>query len=440
MSVLNKSNSTGPKFSLKTLFRTLNSRNYRLYFGGQGVSLIGTWMQQIAMSWLVYRITNSVFLLGVAGFASQIPTFVLSPFAGVLVDKWNAHRIMVFTQVLYMLQAFTLWILVYTGHIDVWHIIVLSLVFGIITSFDTPARHSFIIELVNKREDLSNAIALNSAMFNGARLIGPTIAGITIAYMGEGNCFLVNAISYMAVIAALLAMRIKPKVKDKRLSNMFKELKEGFSYTFGFLPVRSLLLLIALINLMGVSYSVLMPVIAKDILHGGAHTLGFLMAAAGSGALTGALYLASRRTVRGLSKKIAQATTIFSLGLIALSFANTFWICVVIMFFIGLGLMVQMASSNTIIQTIVDDDKRGRVMSFYAISFMGISPFGSLLSGGVSNLIGVQYTLLIGGVICLIGVGFYTRKLPDIRAIVRPIYASKGIIPEIAEGIKQTEN
>lgn len=414
---------------IKIIFRTFHSRNYRLFFGGQCISLIGTWMQQVALSWLVYRITGSVFYLGLVGFANQIPSFFISPFAGVMSDKWNRHHILIATQALSMVQALILWLLVVTHSVTIWHILPLSLFLGVVNSFDTPARHSFIIDMIENREDLSNAIALNSAMFNSARLIGPSIAGILIAWLGEGPCFLINGLSYIGVIAALLAMRLRGFKKQKEGKNIFQELKEGFSYTFGFLPIRALLLLLALVNLMGVSYIILMPVIAKDILMGGSHTMGFLLGASGAGALLGAFYLASRKTVVGLSRIIPMALLLFSLSVIALSFSKNLYLSLFLMFFAGLGMITQMASTNTVIQTLVDDDKRGRVMSFYAMSFMGISPFGSLLAGSLSKLIGVKFTIMLGGFSCFIGFLIYMKNVPSIRLIIRSVYEKKGILP-----------
>ncbi len=421
---------------LRLVFRTLQYRNYRLFFSGQGISLIGTWMQRIAMSWLVYRLTNSAFLLGVVGFAGQIPTFLLAPFSGVWTDRWNRHRILVVTQILAMIQALILAILVLTGSIAVWHIIFLSMVLGSVNAFDIPARQAFIVDMVEKREDLGNAIALNSSMFNSARLIGPSIAGILIAAVGEGICFLLNGISYLAVIAALLAMKITPRKPQTKKTHVLQGLKEGFSYAFRFPPIRSILLLLALISLMGMPYAVLMPIFAKEILHGGPHTLGFLMAASGIGALTGAMYLASRRSVLGLGKTIPLAASIFGVGLIVFSLSRASWLSYSLMLVTGLGMMVHMASSNTVLQTIVEDDKRGRVMSFYAMAFMGTAPFGSLLAGGLASSIGAPHTLMIGGAFCILGSLMFASKLSSLREMVRPIYAKIGIIPEVASGIQ----
>ena len=342
----------------------LQHRNYRLFFGGQGISLIGTWMQRIAMWWLVYRLTNSPFLLGLVGFAGQIPIFLLTPFAGVLADRMNRQRVLVITQTLAMMQAFILALLVLAGAIAVWHIISLSIFLGVIDAFDMPVRQSFMVEIVQTK-DLGNAIALNSSIVNSAQLLGPSIAGILIASMGEGVCFLLNGISYLFVIVSLLAMKITSKKMQTQNTHVLQEIREGFSYAFGFTPIRSILLLLALVSLIGMPYRVLMPVFARDVLRGGPHTLGFLMGSSGLGALMGSIYLASRKSVLGLGKWIALATGVFGVGLMAFSLSRVFWFSLFLIFLTSFGMMVQFASSNTILQTIVDEDKRGRVvMSF----------------------------------------------------------------------------
>jgi len=396
-------------------FRALRSRNYRLYFSGQCVSLVGTWMQQLAQSWLVYRLTNSVFLLGLVGFASQVPALFITPFAGVLIDKMNTRRILVATQTLSMVQALCMWLLVFLNIIDVWHIIVLSLFLGMVNALDAPARQSFVVEMIEKREDLVNAIALNSAMFNGARLIGPAIGGGIIALMGEGNCFLINGISYGAVIAALLAMRLPVIEKEKRFGNWFNDFKEGFRYTYGLLPFRSVLLMITLVNFVGVFYMVLLPVVARDILHGGAHTLGFLMGMIGAGALTSAFFLASRKNITHLLTYIPVATAAFLVGLLILSFSHSLWLDALFLFMSGSGLMLTMGSGNTLIQSLADDKKRGRVMGFYTFSFLGIAPFGNLLGGTLSTKIGVSWTMFFGSMITLAGLAIFLRYLPRIQ-------------------------
>lgn len=403
--------STNKSNSLKFILRSFHYRNYRLFFGGQGISLVGTWIQNIAMSWLVYSLTNSAFLLGVVGFAGQIPTFFLTPFAGVLADRWNRHRILVITQTLAMIQAFILSLLVLTGNVSVSHIIPLSIFLGLVNAFDIPARQSFVVDMIENKDDLGNAIALNSSMFNGARLLGPSIAGILISSFGEGICFFLNGVSYLAVIAALMSMKVKPRKIETKNSHIFQELKEGFVYAFGSAPIRLIILLVGLISLVGMPYTVLMPIFAKEILHGGPHTLGFLMGFSGAGAIMGAIFLASRKNAGGLAKVIPLATGIFGTGLIVFSQSRILWLSLLFMLLTGFGMMVQMASSNTVLQTIVDDNKRGRVMSFYAMAFMGMVPFGSLMAGGLASKIGAPNTLIIGGLACILGSLIFAGKL-----------------------------
>jgi len=417
------------------MFRSLEHRNYRLFFAGQSISLIGTWMQRIALPWLVYHMTGSAFLLGLVGFAGQIPTFLLSPVAGVVVDRFSRYKVLLITQILSLIQASILAALALTGVIQIWHIVILSVIFGCINAFDTPSRHSFVIEMVEKKESLGNAIALNSLMFNGARLIGPSIAGVMLATTGEGVCFLINAISYLFVIGSLLMMYIPKKEFPRKETKMLKELKEGFNYTFGFLPIKHIIILLAIINLMGSSYQVLMPVLVKEVLHGGSDTFGFLMAAAGFGALIGAAYLASRESVLRLGRIIPSAATVFGAGLVALAFTNIIPVTMGLMFIIGLGLMINTASCNTILQTITDDDMRGRVMSFYTMAIMGTAPFGSLLAGSLARLIGTQYTILIGGVSCIAVALVFYKKLPRLKTLVKPIYDRLALNPQPEAGI-----
>lgn len=421
---------------LQFLLRALRSRNFRLFFAGQSISLTGTWMQQVAMSWLVYRLTGSAFLLGVVGFMGQFPIFLLAPVAGVLADRWDRRRLIICTQTLAMVQAAALAFFVLAGVVQVWQIIALSLLLGVINSFDIPARQSFFVEIVDNREDLGNAIALNSSMFNAARLIGPSIAGFLVAAAGEGLCFILNAISYLAVIVALVAIRLQPSYSDRQRRHILHELREGFRYAFGFSPIRSILLLIAMVSLMGMPYTVLMPVFARDILHGDAQTFGLLMAAAGSGALVSTIYLASRKSVIGLGKLIATAAAIFGAGIIAFAFSSSLFLSLLFLCMTGFGAMALVASSNTILQTIVDDDKRGRVMSLFTMAFIGMAPFGSLIAGALANAIGARNTLLIGGASCLAGGALFARNLPNIRKKIRPIYVKMGIISEVATGMQ----
>ncbi len=428
-----------PESKLSAMFRALKYKNYRLFFMGQGVSLIGTWMQQVALSWLVYRLTDSVFLLGILGFSSQIPSFLLGPFAGVVSDRKNKHHILLATQTLSLLQASTLAALVLTDAVTVPWIIGLSVFLGIINAFDISARQSFVVELIEDRNDISNAIALNSSMFNVARLVGPSIAGLVIAAVGEGICFLGNAVSYLAVLGSLLAIKTTPVVSEKKILPVLQSIKEGFTYAFGFAPIRAILLLIASVSLFAMPLTVLMPVFARDVLHGNANTMGFLMGASGIGALAGALFLAQRKSVLGLGKIIVQAVILLGAGLIAFSFSRIIALSLFCMLFTGFGMIVQMAGSNTILHTIVDDDKRGQVMSFYSMAFLGMAPFGSLLAGALAAQVGVNYTLLVCGILCLVCVTPFAIQLPKLQKMVRPIYERLGILPPIATGLQTAD-
>lgn len=427
---------TSPRIAARPgprLTRALRSRNYRLFFGGQSVSLVGTWITRIATSWLVYRLTGSVLLLGVVGFCGQIPTLLLAPLAGVLVDRWDRHRILVVTQVLSMLQSAALAALTFAGAITVADVLALQLAQGVINAFDTPARQAFVVQLVEDRADLPNAIALNSSMVNGSRVIGPSIGGALIAAVGEGWCFALDALSYVAVIASLLAMRVPREARRRPETHIVEELRQGFAYVAGFPPVRSVLLLLALVSTMGMPYTVLMPAVARDVLHGGPHTLGALMTATGLGALAGALYLASRESVLGLGRVMVGATATFGAGLVAFSLSRTVWLSLALLPVVGAGFMVQMASANTIIQTIVEERLRGRVMAFYTMAFLGTAPIGSLLAGVAADRVGAPATILLGGVACLAAAAWFALRLPALRELVRPIYVERGILPMPAE-------
>jgi len=432
-----KLNSVIPKdFStIKGIFSSLQSRNYRLYFTGQGISMIGTWMQNIALSWLVYRLTGSVFLLGLIGFTSQIPTFVLAPFTGVLTDRYNRLHIMIMTQVFFMLQALVIAILVLFNLIDVWHIIALSLVFGIITAFDAPARQSLVIDLIDKPEDLGNAIALNSAIFNGGRLIGPAIAGIAIAVVGEGICFLINALSFVAVLTALLQIKIPVRQATLHHDKFKKSFTEGFHYTFQSVPIRTLITLLATLSLAGLSFIVLLPAYAKEILHGSSDTLGYLMSALGAGALIGAFYMASRKSVLGLGKIITRSVGLLGLSIVLASFSGKLYYSLILFFFGGLSMILALSSINTMLQTIADEDKRGRVMSFYAMALMGTSPIGNLLAGSIASGTSIPETLLIGGTITIVSGIWFGLNLKSLRKFVRPIYVNKGILSSLPDDI-----
>lgn len=414
---------------MNRITRALRHRNYRLFFGGQAVSLIGTWITRIATSWLVYRLTGSELLLGVVGFCGQIPLLILAPFAGVLVDRWDRHRILVITQILSALQSAALAVLALMNVITVTEIIVLQIVQGVINSFDTPARQAFVVEMVEDREDLPNAIALNSSMINASRIIGPSVGGVLIATLGEGWCFGADAISYIAVIVSLLMMRRAPARKAEVDTHLLEELRTGWKYVAGFAPVRALLLIVALVGLVGTPYATLMPVIASKVLHGGPHTLGILMTASGIGALAGTIYLASRHTVLGLGKVIVAGTAGLSLGLMAFSFSRTLWLSCLLMPIVGAGMMVQAASANTILQTVVDEKLRGRVMAFYSVAIMGIQPIGALLAGVIAERIGSEMTIFYGAIACLAGCALFAVRRPMLAEYIRPIYMERGILP-----------
>ena len=411
------------------LTRALQHHNFRLFFGGQSISLVGTWITRVATSWLVYRLTGSELLLGIAGFAGQIPTLFITPFAGVLVDRHDRRHILLMTQVASLIQSALLGGLTFTGRITVTQIIWLQVLQGIINSFDTPARQAFVSEMVEDRRDLPNAIALNSSMVNGTRIIGPSIGGVLIAGFGEAWCFTIDAISYIAVIGSILAMRVPPRVRDETAEmHLLDELHHGWKYVLQSVPIRSALLLVAIVSMAGTPYTVLMPAIAKEVLHGGPNTLGLLMTATGVGALAGALYLAQRESVVGLGRLIMWASAIFGIGLVIFSQTTSLWPAVAILAIAGWGFMVHLASTNTILQTIVEEHLRGRVMSFYTMAFFGTVPIGSLLGGFIADRYGAMNTVLVTGVVCLAGSAWFAYKLPAIRAVVRPIYRERGII------------
>jgi MFS family permease len=382
------------------------------------------------MPWLVYHMTGSPFLLGVVSFSGQIPTFILTPLAGVITDRWSKYNVILAAQVLSMIQAFILAVLCLSGTVQLWQIIVLAAGLGIVNAFEVPARQSFVIDMVDKKEDLGNAIALNSLIFNGARLIGPSIAGIILASSSEGVCFLINAVSYIFVIVSLLMMDKIDKRTKKKETNVIRELTDGWHYTFGYAPIRHLIILLTVSSLLGMSYSVLMPVFTKDVLHVGSNAYGFLMGAAGFGALLGAASLASKESVIKMGRIVPFSAMLFGFSLIGLAFSRSIYISLVLMLFIGLGMMMQTATTNTILQTITDDDKRGRVMGFYSMAIMGTAPFGSLLAGGMAKAIGTPVTILIFGTATVTGALYFLKKLPRLKLIVRPIYIKMGVIPD----------
>lgn len=412
---------------LKHLFRVFDSRNYRLYFFGQVISLLGTWMTQIAMVWTVYHLSGSAFLLGVVGFASQFPNFILAPWGGVWVDRLNRRRLLIVTQILSMLQSFALAALALGGTMKIWQLIALAAVQGLINSFDLPARQAFISEIITKRENLAGAIALNSSMVNLARLAGPALGGIVIAAWGAGICFFIDGFSYFAVIWALFAMKVAARPAHKKLKRSFSEITEGFRYVFGFAPVRALILLVSVLSLTVFPYTILAPVFAKKIFHGDASILGCLMGASGFGALCGAFYLGSRHSIRGLGNVIVCGALLMGSGLLGFSLSTYLPLSLACLFAVGLGGILQVASSNTIIQTLVEDAKRGRVMSIFTMSFLGMTPFGNLMAGSLAEKIGAPLTLAIGGSISLMTAFFFWRKLPELRRVVRPVLEAREI-------------
>jgi MFS family permease len=416
-------------------WRALRHRNFRLFFVGQSISLIGTWMTRIATSWLVYRLTGSALLLGTVSFAGQIPTFLFAPFAGVWVDRLDRRKVLVWTQTLSMAQSLALAALTFSGWITIPLLLALSIMQGIINAFDMPGRQAFLVKMVEDKRDLSNAIAINSSMVNVARLIGPSLAGMLIAATSEGWCFLIDGISYLAVIASLLMMRLQGPVVKRMATSTLTELKAGWTYVSGFVPVRTILLLFAVISLMGMPFVVLMPIFAARVLHGGPHTLGFLMGAMGVGALISALSLAARKSVRGLVRMIPIAAAVFGLGLIGFGLSRVFWLSMIMVLVAGMGMMQGMAASNTVIQTIVSEDKRGRVMSYYTMAFMGMAPFGSLLAGTLAHKIGAPWTVIVNGCAVLLGAAWFVTRLPAVRRTIRPIYQEMGILPA-EEGIQ----
>jgi MFS family permease len=421
---------------LRFLLRALRYRNYRLFFLGQLVSMVGTWLTMVASSWLVYRLTDSSLWLGIAGFSQQVPMFVVAPLAGAWLDRWNRHTVLVITQILSMAQSLALAALALTHVIRIEHIIALNIFQGLINAFDMPARQAFVFDMVEDPADLSNAVALNGSVMHLARLIGPSIGGFLIQATSEGVCFLIDGVSFIAVIIALLMMTLRPpKPKVGKPQHVWAALKEGFAYAFGFAPIRVIMILTAVVSLVGMSQNTLAPIFAKEILHGSARTLGFLMAASGAGAFVGTIYLAARRSALGLGRVIAVSGVIFGLALLGFAASRTMQLSVAMMGLVGFGMVSQMASANTVLQTIVDDDKRARVMSIFVMSFMGTAPFASLLAGAIAERIGAPRTVAAGSVIALAGAAFFAAMLPAIRPLVRPIYIRKGILPEVAAGI-----
>ena len=411
-------------------WRALRHRNFKLFVCGQSISLIGTWMTRIATSWLVYRLTGSALLLGVVGFSGQILTFVLAPFAGVLIERMDRRKLLVWTQALAAAQSLLMAGLTLARIITIREIIALSALQGLINAFDMPGRQSFLVQMVEDKQDLGNAIAINSSMVNLARLVGPALAGLVIAWVGEGYCFLIDGVSYFAVIASLLMMVVKPAEIHRATTSMVAQLREGWSYVTTFRPIRTILLLFSLTSLMGFPFMVLLPIFAGKVLHGGPHTLGFLTGASGIGALVSAISLALRRSVRGLTTMIQISALMFGGGLILFGVSHTLWLSLLFMLITGFGMMQGLAASNTVIQTLVPEDKRSRVMSYYTMAFVGMAPFGSLLAGWMAHHIGAPHTVMLTGAACVLGAIWFSTQLASVRKVMRPIYLEMGIIPD----------
>jgi MFS family permease len=409
---------TPPQSRLAIAFRALRHRNFQLFFGGQLISLIGTWMQNVAQSWLVYKKTGSPFLLGAVGFSSQIPIFLLSPLGGALVDRRNRHRVVIATQTTSMFLAFILATITLLGVVQVWHIFLLASLLGFVNAFDIPGRQAFLVEMVGK-EDLMNAIALNSSMFNGARIVGPAVAGILVASIGEGWCFFANAVSYIAVIVGLLMMNVPPRLPHPRETSALSDIREGFEWVWTTKAIRALLLLVGLVSLVGMPYAVLMPIFADQILHSGARGLGILMGFSGAGALIGALTLAAKSGLRGLGTWVAACSACFGVFLALFAYSRMFWVSAALLIPVGLFMMVQMASTNTLIQSMVPDRLRGRVMSVYSMMMMGMAPLGALLAGAISERLGAPLTVAIGGLCSIGGSIWFGIRLPAVRVEAR---------------------
>jgi len=415
---------------MKLTLRALRHRNFALFTAGQMCALIGYWMQHIAQSWLLYRQTDSATLLGVLGFAGSLPILLLAPFAGLWSDRVNLHRAMFATQVLEMLQAVALAALALSGVIAPWHIIMLSMMLGILVAIELPLRHAYLLELVGTKEDLANAVAVTSLMANTGRLVGPALAGVAIAWIGEGGCFLINALSFIVVVVTFLMIRVKPSARPASHPSVWQDMREGVAYVWGSLPIRLLLMTLAVVGLLATPYITLMPVLVRDVFHGGAEQMGFLVGAGGLGAVGGTLYLASRHDVRGLVRLIVISSLTAGAALVLLAWSGSVWLAAPLIAAIGFGILVTSVSTNMILQTIVDDDKRGRVMSFYTAAFLGMAPFGSLLAGALADAVGVAATLTVGGIACVAGAIHLARKRPQLRAHIRPIYARLGILPK----------
>jgi MFS family permease len=414
-------------------WRALKHRNFKLFVSGQSISLIGTWMTRLATSWLVWRLTHSALMLGVVGFSGQILTFLLAPFAGVLIERMDRRKLLVWTQVLAGVQSLGLAALTLAGVITIPEIILLSALQGLINAFDMPGRQSFVMQMVENRADLGNAIALNSSMVNVARMVGPALAGLVIGAWGEGYCFLIDGLSYIAVVLSLVLMRLKRHESKRAAVSMLEQMKEGWTYVSTFRPIRTILLLFGMLSLMGWPFMVLLPIFASTVLHGGPHTLAWLTAASGIGALASAVSLAVRKSVLGLTRMIQWSAGMLGGGLIVFGLSQVLWLSMLLLLLVGFGLMQCVAASNTVIQTLVPEDKRSRVMSYYTMAFVGMAPFGSLLAGGLAHYLGAPRAVMITGAACVLGAVWFAFELPAVRKVMRPIYVEMGILPAAEE-------
>ena len=410
---------------MKHLLRSLSQRNFRLYFLGQSASFVGTWMQQIALAWLIYRLTGSPFMLGLAAFAGNIPILFLAPFGGVWSDRLNRRRAMMLTQGLSLIQAAVLAGLTFTGRIEVWHLLVAASFLGVVNALDTPLRQAFLLEMVGSREHLPNAIALNSLMMNGSRLIGPALAGVVLAAAGEAWCFLLNAASYLAMIAALAAMRLAAPPPSRPTHDWLAGLTEALRFAWGFAPSRYLIGLVALVSFVATPYASMMPVFARDLLGGDASTLGLLVGASGAGAMAGVLYLAGRRGAAGLERLIALAGFSAGIGLVLFSQSGTLWLSLALLPLVGFGIITIAASVNTILQLVAPDAMRGRLVSLHITAFLGVMPVGSLVFGLLAERFGVAATVAAGGILCLLGAAGFATRLEIMRTLLAPHYAQR---------------
>ena len=414
---------------MKHSLRAFRHRNYRLFFIGQSLSVIGSWIQQLAMSWLVYRLSGSAWLLGVTGFAGQIAILLVAPFGGIWADRFDRRKLLIITQGLAMVQGFALAALAYAGLVEVWHVIVMAALLGVVMAFDTPIRSSFTSEMVPSRQDLPSAIAFNAVMQNGGRMIGPTIAGLLLTISSEAFCFLANGISKLAVIASLIMIAVPPQAMAPAKGRIWASFKEGVTYAWDLVPARLLLPVVALTSFMVTPYLTLMPIFAAEIFTGGARTLGFLIGGAGLGGIVGMVYLASRRDVRGLARWVAGASALAGVAMIGFAYSRLLPLSLFLITVTGFGIIIMANSTNQILQTIVEDNKRGRVMSFFVMAFLGMQPIGSLAAGALASWIGATHTLALGGLCAVIGACLLWRKLPLLRRHIRPMYIRLGIIP-----------